>query len=742
MFAQLRNETRGHGAHVASVLGKVTPPLKRSLQLVASSFSLFARPWAYAHRSLSGKYRFTPLSSAVGTFEGLDLSNASLTDGVYWYVGEPLLVPLLQSTPEAFDFFYANGAFSERRFEFISYITGTTTEGDATPYLDPPSQLPPSDTQGLGILENRGRAFTNLPPPPTEYVRRSELEQELRDVLIFQERHQVVTVFGRGGIGKTSLALTVLNELACEGQYSAILWFSARDIDLLPDKPLPVAPSVLTQQDVAKEFCRLTEPEGRSEKGFRHAERFERCLREPQLGPTLFVFDNFETMQHPFDVFRWLDVNIRAPNKVLITTRHREFRGDYPIEVESMTREECDELIQRTAASLGIASWVTREYKQELYSEAAGHPYVIKILLGEARKAGRRMKTERILADKDRILDALFERTYARLSPAARRTFLTLSNWGTSTPELAVEAVLLQAKHERFDVIAAIDELVLSSFVTRSARQPDGISVVDIPLVAVIFGRKKLSVEPMKVEVDEDTELLRMLASSPGSTAQELVRRIFGNAARQIGAGTVQFGEVRPVLEFISSKIAHGWLLLSELYEESGEDSDLELAKAALKCYLEATPRGLDQVRAWERLAALCERSEDFLGVVDAEASLCEVPAVPLRRMSNAAEHVLIMLRRVHYLSQPFEYRRKVKQTIPRIVSRIAARASDCGVTDLTRLAWLSLVVDDEASAHIWTERGLLMEQDNVHCLSLAQRLGMRPQRQPPPKVRSVKGRP
>jgi hypothetical protein len=303
MFAHLRNGTRGHGAHVASVLGKLTPPLKRSLHLMAGNFSLFARPWAYVHRSLSGKYRFTPLSAGVSSFERLDLSSTSFTDGVYCYIDEPLLVPLLQSTPEAFDFFFPNGAFSEWRFELISYITGSTAEGDATPYREPPSQLPPSSTQGLGVLEIRGRAFTNLPPPPTEYVRRSELEQDLRDVLAFHERHQVVTLFGRGGIGKTSLALTVLNELAEQGQYAAMIWFSARDIDLLPDKPLPVAPSVLTQLDVAREFCRLTEPEGRSDKSFRHTAWFEECLREPQFGSTLFVFDNFETMQHPFDVF-------------------------------------------------------------------------------------------------------------------------------------------------------------------------------------------------------------------------------------------------------------------------------------------------------------------------------------------------------------------------------------------------------------------------------------------------------
>jgi hypothetical protein len=129
-----------------------------------------------------------------------------------------------------------------------------------------------------------------------------------------------------------------------------------------------------------------------------------------------------------------------------------------------------------------------------------------------------------------------------------------------------VDAVLLQAKHERFDVISAIDELVLSSFVTRNASEEDGISIIDIPLVTVLFGRKKLSVEPMKIEVDEDTELLRMLATSPGSSAQDLVSKIFKNAAKQIAAGTVRLSDVRPLLKFISSKIPSGWLLLSVLH--------------------------------------------------------------------------------------------------------------------------------------------------------------------------------
>ncbi len=472
---------------------------------------------------------------------------------------------------------------------------------------------------------------------------------------------------------------------------------------------------------------RLTKPTGCDQKTFAAREWFERCLREPLLGPTLFVFDNFETMQHPLDVFRWLDVNVRQPNKILITTRHHEFKGDYPIEVVHMTMDESDELVDRTAKGLGIASWTTRQYKNDLYRESGGHPYVIKILLGEAKKAGGRTKIERIFADKDQLLDALFERTYARLSPAARRTFLTLSNWGTSTPELAVEAVLLQAKHERFDVVSAIEELVLSSFITRNLTSEHGLALLEIPLVTVIFGRKKLSVEPFKSDVDEDTELLRILSSISATSAHGLIERIFQNAAKQLASESVKFDDIRPVLEFISGHVPHGWLLLSRLYEELLGDVGLAGAKEAAKRYLEAVPRGFQQVKGWERLASLCDKTDDYEGFADANASLAEVPGISVSVMSNAAQSVIAMLRELRYRSQPSERRNKVKQTLPRISAMIASQVDRCGANEFSQLAWLALNADDKTAAQKWTERGLHSDPDNVHCLSLARRLDLKP---------------
>ena len=63
------------------------------------------------------------------------------------------------------------------------------------------------------------------------------------------------------------------------------------------------------------------------------------------------------------------------------------------------------------------------------------------------------------MAGQDEALLALFERSYNRLTPAAQRVFLTLCNWKSSVPALAVEAVLLRPENQRIDVQGAISEL-------------------------------------------------------------------------------------------------------------------------------------------------------------------------------------------------------------------------------------------------------------------------------------------
>lgn len=150
-----------------------------------------------------------------------------------------------------------------------------------------------------------------------------------------------------------------------------------------------------------------------------------------------------------------------------------------------MTTKEADQLIDSTAHRLGITELLTSRYRSEVYEEADGHPYIIKVLRGEVAKSRELKKVERIVAGKDEILNALFERTYARLQPVAKRVFLTLCSWRSLVPQLALEAVLLRPANDKMDVAAAIEELLQSSFVERTVAN-DHTAFLDVALARLI----------------------------------------------------------------------------------------------------------------------------------------------------------------------------------------------------------------------------------------------------------------
>jgi tetratricopeptide (TPR) repeat protein len=719
-FVWIRNRSRAHGAPTGKKCASAVETLELSIRMIADNFRLFDRPCAYLKRNLNGRYRVVPISGDMDPFAFLKKeSEYVLEEGVYIFFDEPQRVRTIVTDVDLSDFFIANGNFNGRTFEALSYVTDRRESIDATPFLAPTSSLPRSETSGYPNLDVVGETFTNVPPRLLGYVHRPELERELRSLLV-DERHPVITLVGRGGIGKTSLALEVIHQICAEQNFEAILWFSARDIDLMQEGPKRVAPDVLTQRDIAALLVDLLTPQGANDKGFDDKTFLNDALAgKTGGGPFLFAFDNFETVHHPIELYHLLDTYVRLPNKVLLTTRMRDFKADYPVPVSGMTREEFEELALGAASRIGIRKLVTERYLDDLYEESDGHPYVVKMLLGEVARTGRVGAVERVLAGREEVLGALFERTFQALTPAAQRVFLTLCSWRSVVSRLAVEAALLRPANERMDAGGAVDELERSSMVEAIKSASDGEEFLRVPLAAAVFGRRKLAVSALRSAVEADVEMLMLFGAARSSDVDRGLEprvRQMSQAILARSSDDRAFEEGMGVLSFVARSYPPGWLSLADVHLAMG---DLQAAESAIEQYLEREPADSE---AWRKLADVRRAQGDHLGELHARVELAEAPTASYGDASHTA-NLLNGWLRSGALRLDGEEKRVLAARIRRLLE---AGADAATAVDLSRLAWVCIHMQDRDSAKAATRRGLEVDPENEYCRALAKRLNVR----------------
>ena len=727
---QLRNRSRAHGAPTTQQLSVTCPPLANAVDRVAEGLLLFQLPWAYLHQNLSGKYRVSRLAGDDGAFDSLRSNNAERhPSGVYFHIDSPIRLHLVYSDPDLRDIALPNGNYHGGSFETLSYITNDDSRQDGTEWSHPPGQLPPSDTEGPATLDVLGSVFTNLPPLARGHIRRRTLEDGLKSELGESDRHPIVSLTGPGGIGKTTIAIATIREMAEQGRlpYDLVLWISARDIDLLDYGTRPVQPRVIREIDIASAAVELLEPEGRLLKTFNATKYFEDCLASGAAGETLFVLDNFETMRSPADVFAWIDAHVRPPNKVLITTRIRDFRGDYHIDIGGMNDDEATQLVDSHAGALGIKGLVTEEYRSQLIEESDGHPYVLKILLGKVAMERRVGKPERILAKSDHILRALFERTYSALSAGGQRVFLLLSSWRVLVPEIAVEAVMLRPEITRFDIADALDQLYRFSLVERTEAEEQDQVLIGVPLVAAIYGRRKLQASPMKIAVEEDRKILMEFGTDrPKASHRRVLPRIeslYRAVAARAQGHLIEFEQKRPLLEYLAERVPVAFVRLSDLVWELEFEGSAELGKEYLRRYIEVAPPR-EKAQAWAKLADRCRGSNDELGEVHA---LCEGAIEVSSDVERLGEYGNRLNNRIRWMKEQqseLAWSDEIASLLSRVASEFERRVNRLDGTNCSRLAWLYLNIGNTDRARDVAALGLRREPNNEYCRRLVQKLG------------------
>ena len=110
----------------------------------------------------------------------------------------------------------------------------------------------------------------------------------------------------------------------------------------------------------------------------------------------------------------------------------------------------------------------------------------------------------------------------------------------------------------------------------------------------------------MKVAIQADTEILHLFGAA-ADASQGIAPRIDG-LFRWIARETQRGGSFEkhlPILQFIAMQYSRAWLLVAQLYEESGSAESKEKAKEAVRHFLE-TASGADAYREWRHLVDLC----------------------------------------------------------------------------------------------------------------------------------------
>jgi hypothetical protein len=623
---------------------------------------------------------------------------------------------LLRTKSECGEFGLPNGGYTDQgEAEFIDYATGRTWKEDAAQFARPPVPLPRSETEGLPILDVQSNVLGNLPSIPKGYVERRSLQEELKRRLL-DTNHHIVTLHGRGGIGKTSLALFVTHRLAAMDppHFEHIIWFSARDIDLRPSGPTQVKPADVNLEAIGRKFGELFEAP-------KSVDFFARFLESPfdqlpYLGSgVLFVFDNFETMDDIAGIHEFLDTHTHIPNKVLITSRERAFKADYNIEVRGMEVEEANQMLTNAAAELQIAELVTQDVIAKIYESTDGHPYVMRVILGEMAKERRVVPMEQLIPRRRDIVDTVFERSFGKLSDDGRWVFLAVSNWRSVVLELALQVVLGQRGK---DARLGLEECELLSLVTRDYLM-DGQAYCYTPKLARIFGKKKLEGDPDRLSVNECIEVLQRFGvvslSDAGRTQQDtLIRQFVKWCFREPFLRPDRRLQVDSLLEGLAHNWPEGWLALAKYREQ--HDLDAVRVEYALRRAVEEMPLSKEARLARARFARDRGDESTFVSSMVSAADVDPNDIGLLRETAGAVSKYVDDYKDEIPPTRRSVYLASVRSHMEKVASKLDA-------TGLSRLSWLYLLEGREAEARKYAEDGCRKDKDNEHCKKILERL-------------------
>jgi LuxR family glucitol operon transcriptional activator len=222
--------------------------------------------------------------------------------------------------------------------------------------------------------------------PPRQFRELVGRKNELDTIMQRLEpgfRDYLIPIEGLGGVGKSSLALEVgwrcvetYDPQAKERHFDAVIWTSAKKLDLTPNGLRTQKPMISNMHDIYSAIIRvLNYPAIATVTATERAETIAKAFQ--QAGRVLLIIDNLETVEDP-EVIEFLH-NLPQPAKAIMTMRWHEDMP-FPIRLKKLEEEEVRQLLQQESARQDLI--LTPKQLETLVEMTGGLPLAATFNLG------------------------------------------------------------------------------------------------------------------------------------------------------------------------------------------------------------------------------------------------------------------------------------------------------------------------------------------------------------------------
>ena len=341
-------------------------------------------------------------------------------------------------------------------------------------WLDPAGNtipLPPSKRYTNDI-------FVDVPVYDFELIGRDQEIRQLEQYI--RGRDAVITVAGRGGVGKTALATKLVHHLwdpePASRMFKAIIWVTGKDAELRDTGIVDLQPQLTNYEQLIETIDAALQGEQWSPGTLEEMEANVGDLLGMDDTPVLIVLDNLETISGDYRIINFIK-DVPNPSKILVTSRLGIGEIERRIPLTGLSDSASRHLARMTARQVGneMTEAILRLDDQTLsnwLSPVDGVAVAIKWMVAQVGLGTPFEKVKAIAGSSEGdLVEYLFRDVYNLLSDSAKTMMCVLIIFRDRPP--SDELWRMVSGLDQADFEDGKQQLVLASMITHSIE--DGV---------------------------------------------------------------------------------------------------------------------------------------------------------------------------------------------------------------------------------------------------------------------------